>query len=405
MVCSVDKCDWKGTLSEYRRHYNTHFYKKSIKCEYCNAPFESKESLLAHLDKNNEECLMKPIDCIYKEIGCSSYASYKSDLPRDAQDVNYLRRENLVQHLNENANYHLELMVDHFKNSTDDLKSKIKELEFSETNENKIPNESNVDSIGFEKLKLNETDINKTEDKLLVEKEQGLIKRIDKLVQDQNGLVNDLTAITKNTDRVRKENQQLKESANKYKSMCLDLYKTLEMTKNSLKIAEQRLISQEKISTNGVLLLKISNVAEKIQEAKLGRLSSFYSQPFYSHPNGYKMCARLYLNGDGAGKNTHFSIFLVLLKGEHDALLNWPFKQKVTFTLFDQSELKENIVDAFKPDPNSSSFKRPVSEQNVASGLPLFCPLGKLTCNDNEYIKDNTMFVKVAVDTRGLNSV
>ena len=86
-------------------------------------------------------------------------------------------------------------------------------------------------------------------------------------------------------------------------------------------------------------------------------------------------------------------------------MLNWPFKQKVIFTLFDQSELKENIVDSFKPDPNSSSFQRPVSEQNVASGLPLFCPLGKLTCNDNEYIKDNTMFVKVAIDTRGLNSV
>jgi hypothetical protein len=301
-------------------------------------------------------------------------------------------------------------MVKHFANETDGLKLKLKELDILESSENKNRNDANVDSIKLDKLKISDsndaTEPNKNvENKLVVEKEQNLAKKIDKLVLDQSNLVNDLTLIAKNTDKVKKENQQLKESANKYKSMCLELYKTLEFTKKSLKIAEERLINQEKLATNGVLLLKINNVDEKMKEAKAGRLASFFSQPFYSHPNGYKMCARVYLNGDGSGKNTHLSIFLVLLKGEHDALLNWPFRQKVTFTLYDQSELKEHVVDAFKPDPNSSSFIRPISEMNVASGLPLFCPLGKLTCSDNEYIKDNSMFIKVSIDTKGLNCV
>ena len=44
---------------------------------------------------------------------------------------------------------------------------------------------------------------------------------------------------------------------------------------------------------------------------------------------GYKMCARLYLNGDGMGKGTHVSLFFVVMRGAYDALLKWPFRQKV----------------------------------------------------------------------------
>jgi len=42
------------------------------------------------------------------------------------------------------------------------------------------------------------------------------------------------------------------------------------------------------------------------------------------------MCARLYLNGDGMGKGTHVSLFFVIMRGAYDALLKWPFKQKVS---------------------------------------------------------------------------
>ncbi len=95
------------------------------------------------------------------------------------------------------------------------------------------------------------------------------------------------------------------------------------------------------------------------------------------------------------------------MRGEYDSLLRWPFRQKVTFILIDQSlsESKENIYDAFRPDPNSSSFRRPISEMNIASGLPVFCPLGKLMSAEHEYIKDNTMFIKIIVDTKDLPEI
>lgn len=50
---------------------------------------------------------------------------------------------------------------------------------------------------------------------------------------------------------------------------------------------------------------------------------------FYTARYGFKVCMRLYLNGDGVGKGTHISLFFVIMKGEYDAILSWPFRHKV----------------------------------------------------------------------------
>lgn len=68
--------------------------------------------------------------------------------------------------------------------------------------------------------------------------------------------------------------------------------------------------------------------------------------------------------------------------------------------LLDQNN-REHIIDAFRPDITSSSFQRPVSEMNIASGCPLFCPLAKLE-GKNSYIGKDTIFIKAIVDLSGL---
>lgn len=85
----------------------------------------------------------------------------------------------------------------------------------------------------------------------------------------------------------------------------------------------------ETASYNGTLIWKIRDYKRRKQEAVAGKTLSLYSQPFYTGYFGYKMCARVYLNGDGMGKGTHLSLFFVVMRGEYDALLPWPFKQKV----------------------------------------------------------------------------
>lgn len=88
---------------------------------------------------------------------------------------------------------------------------------------------------------------------------------------------------------------------------------------------------------------------------------------------------------------------LVQFLGNFDALLQWPFSYRVTFMLLDQNN-KEHQVDSFRPDPNSSSFKRPTTEMNIASGCPLFIPLAKLDDPSLAYVKEDTMFIKLVVD-------
>ena len=156
------------------------------------------------------------------------------------------------------------------------------------------------------------------------------------------------------------------------------------------------IIQQELSTYDGQLLWKINEFARRRNEAVSGQQVSFYSPCFYTSRNGYKMCACIYLNGDGVGQGTHISVFFVVVRGQCDAILPWPFKHKVTFMLLDQDNV-EHVIDAFRPDPNSSSFHRPRRETNIGIGFPVFCPLTEL--NNHGYVRDDTMFLKILVET------
>ena len=68
----------------------------------------------------------------------------------------------------------------------------------------------------------------------------------------------------------------------------------------------------------------------------------WYSPPFYTHPQGYKMCLTVYANGDGEGKGTHVSVFTRLMRGEFDDHLKWPFPGRVVLQLCNQLEDKRH---------------------------------------------------------------
>ena len=72
-------------------------------------------------------------------------------------------------------------------------------------------------------------------------------------------------------------------------------------------------------SYDGSFIWKIPEIQRRRHEAKIGKTISLYSAPFYTSRQGYKACLRLYMDGDGCGKNTHLSFFLTIMKGEYDA--------------------------------------------------------------------------------------
>ncbi|XP_074207961.1 TNF receptor-associated factor 5 isoform X3 [Camelus bactrianus] len=168
---------------------------------------------------------------------------------------------------------------------------------------------------------------------------------------------------------------------------------------------EERFKLLESACYNGKLIWKVTDYKLKKREALDGHMVSIFSQPFYTSRCGYRLCARAYLNGDGSGKGTHLSLYFVVMRGEFDSLLQWPFRQRVTLMLLDQSGKKNHIVETFKADPNSSSFKRPDGEMNIASGCPRFVAHSTLENAKNTYIKDDTLFLKVAVDLTDLEDL
>ena len=149
---------------------------------------------------------------------------------------------------------------------------------------------------------------------------------------------------------------------------------------------------------NGEFLWRIPDVRQRNRDARFGG-TSIYSPPFYTGRNGYKMCMKVYFNGYDTGLCTHLSIFFVLMKGEYDRLLQWPFQSKVSLILVDQDH-KKNLVQTFKPNAQSSSFQKPKTDMNVASSCPEFADLSVL--DNTSYVKDDVMYIKAIVDTSNI---
>lgn len=176
----------------------------------------------------------------------------------------------------------------------------------------------------------------------------------------------------------------------------MKLETTVENLKSGTEDRDFRLSLMENSNFDGTMVWKIPEFSRRTEDARTGKYTSIFSLPFFSSRYGYKMCLRLYILGDGIGKGTHMSLFFVLMKGEFDSLLEWPFTHKVTLKIFNQGGAK-HVMDIFQPDPLSSSFQKPKSDMNVASGCPRFISMKELR-NDG-FIKNDTIFIKVKVDT------
>ncbi|XP_070684369.1 TNF receptor-associated factor 5 [Pempheris klunzingeri] len=182
----------------------------------------------------------------------------------------------------------------------------------------------------------------------------------------------------------------------------------LELHAAQLSHNKQHLQELEATSYDGKLIWKIDDFRNRREAEIKGHPPCLSSVPFHTGRCGYKMAAKVYLNGDGEGRGTHLSLYVVLMPGDFDALLPWPFRQTVSLSVLDQSGAGNHRSLSFRPDPASKSFQRPAagSVSNVAVGFSCFVPLNKLeTPQKSEYVKNDTLFVKVKVDMAGLEQL
>lgn len=85
----------------------------------------------------------------------------------------------------------------------------------------------------------------------------------------------------------------------------------IQLQKESLLLQNQEIADVRSRTANGKLIWRIPDFTRKLMDAKSGRAPEpMISEPFFTHPNGYKMCAGLWLNGIGTGRGRYMSVGL-----------------------------------------------------------------------------------------------
>ena len=140
---------------------------------------------------------------------------------------------------------------------------------------------------------------------------------------------------------------------------------------------------------------KIDEFSEFLWQAKTGQSKKIESVPFYTESCGYKLKIVFYPNGNGDGNNTHLSVFNSAVKGEYDAILQWPLQRAVRFTLIDQqcdALHRENVQLCF-----TQTINRPNEDSNDDNprGFPKFISHEKL--KTRRYLVDDTLFLQIEI--------
>ncbi|XP_065902562.1 TNF receptor-associated factor 5-like [Dysidea avara] len=79
------------------------------------------------------------------------------------------------------------------------------------------------------------------------------------------------------------------------------------------------------------VIVKLTEFQEKEEEQ-----IEWYSNPFYTHDRGYKMCLCVCPAGNGAGIGTHLSVYLCIMNGPYDDELTWPLVRRFEVLLLNQ---------------------------------------------------------------------
>ncbi|XP_077319833.1 TNF receptor-associated factor 3 isoform X2 [Lithobates pipiens] len=384
-------CKNQVPLAEMQKHEEMDCPSVVVSCPHkCSVKSLLRSELNAHL----AECVNAPSTCSFKRYGCSFKGTNQQIKAHEASSA--------VQHVN--------LM----KEWSSFLESKVSLLQNESSDKNKSIQILHKQMCNFEveierhkeMLRNNEAKIHQLQ--RVIEGQAEKLKDLDKEIHSLRQTGEDADNIKSSLESLQARLTQLETISKTAAAWNPGVLETQinrhdqMLSVHDIRLADMDLRFQvlETASYNGILIWKIRDYKRRKQEAVMGKTLSLYSQPFYTGYFGYKMCARVYLNGDGMGKNTHLSLFFVIMRGEYDSLLPWPFKQKVSLMLMDQGPSRRHLGDAFKPDPNSSSFKKPTGEMNIASGCPVF--VAQTVLENGTYIKDDTIFIKVIVDTSDL---
>ena len=102
-------------------------------------------------------------------------------------------------------------------------------------------------------------------------------------------------------------------------------------------------------------------------------LDDIYSPPFQHPKHGYYMRMRMYPNGYNDGKDSHMSIFFILLPGPNDNHLEWPYTLSTQLSVLHPGGDKHcsRLIDP-TTDGSERHWGKPAGQPNNGLGCPTF---------------------------------
>lgn len=377
-VLCPNNCGIKIARSELKEHQETACPRRIVSCDYCNI-----KVVYQRLVEHRERCNRFPVDC---PNSCSIGKIPREELEkhmefdcpksvvkcpfRDAGCTFEGTREDVDEHVSKGAGDHMRSMMKSLralKKSQDENTVSIRKL--------------NETGYGGDKASIFESPWNGRDGNILK-------AEMDKLAKKLRDLELKTSQWKSGTDMFRNEYRQ---TTTDFESKFDQLNQTVQELQTLTNEINARVWC-------GKFIWRITNFDNLFKQAQSGDVPAIHSLPFYTGVPGYKMCLRVNLNGIDSGANSHVSMFVHLMQGEFDSVIEWPFPGSITLTIMDQDTRSEpqHVKETLTARPTLQAFLRPKTNRNH-KGYGYVEMMPHSTLRTYGYIKDDTMVVRVDV--------
>ena len=345
-------------------HVETECPRRKVNCQYCH---DTEEHQFIE-NQHKEECLKLPLPCPNKcEVGSvprEDMEAHRKECPLEMIQCEYysvgckrvkLARKDLENHNKENIEEHL-MMTNH---ELADNKVQIAELTDAKSQ--------------------------------LTAELQNTKAQLADVTDSKAQLATELIDIKEQLGATLKQNA----AALKHATSLTAILMNVQLDPNTA-------ANIRSVHSDGKCDNEARPVTIKMSEYSIKRRDEiqWYSDPFYTHIKGYKMCLSVFAAGVDSGKGTHLSMFMHLMKGPHDDELTWPVRGRFEIKLLNQicdSEHYCTILHFYDEDGEGRRVTECKSTHGQGWGHPQYITyklLNKITPM-RQFLKDDCLFLQV----------
>ena len=399
------KCEYCNTTGSYQWINSSHCEecpKYPVECpNHCEVGRVRREEISRHL----EECLLTIVECPYAAVGCGSV----------------VRRKDKMEHVIGSVGQHMECNKTSILDNQNNLKL-IKEDLLANQNEFQKKLDAKNQEIKFvkQKLRAKEQELDDIRRDLCT-KNQAIVT-INKDLQDTKEKLEQSDKIQSQLKTaIVEKGRELDEVKRNAEEIYKTLQKMIRQLKNKLEGTEQSLQHQQKVNTqlksqvetifNFTWPLQLYHFASSGNEVipiviKLAEFEKYKNNQsidltgFYTTDGGYKMCLRVYPNGCPV-YNNRVSVWVPLMKGDHDDHLAWPVKGTLTVQLLNQlSDSNHSVPVEFHFNGFTKACQRVTigTRSSYGKWCHQFMPYERLSYDADkkcQYLKDDCLFFRV----------